>query len=104
MIFVAINFVSVLWKRVYTFDDLSDTKKENRHRLIKKSLKDVNKLIDFEIIHAKRSVSSSEEKHGMKVLSGLTTSFFNAQNINAPDKFELINKLMESMDAVWLDW
>lgn len=97
--FIKKYFSNYLEKRVYTFDDLSDTRKENRHRLIKKSLKDVNKLIDFEIIHAKRSVSSSEEKHGMKVLSGLTTSFFNAQNINAPDKFELINKLMESMDA-----
>lgn len=88
-----------LEKCVYTFDNPSDTKKENRHRLIKKSFKDVKKLIDFEIIHAKRSVSSSEEKHGMKVLSGLTTSFFNAQNINTPDKFEQINELMETMDA-----
>lgn len=88
-----------LEKCVYTFDDPSDLKKENRHRLIKKTFKDVKKLIDFEIIHAKRSVSSSEEKHGMKVLSDLTTSFFNAQNINTPDKFEQINELMESMDA-----
>ncbi len=90
---------SYLDKCVYTFDNLSDTRSENRHRLVKKSLKDVNKLIDFEIIHAKRSVSSSEEKHGMKVLSGLATSYFNAQNSNAPDKFEEINELMEKMDA-----
>ncbi|MBD5086493.1 MAG: AAA family ATPase [Clostridiales bacterium] len=88
-----------LEKNIYTFNDLSDISKENRHRLIKKSFKDVNKLIDFEIIHAKRSVSSSEEKHGAKVLSGLTTSFFNSQNINTPDKFEKINELMETMDT-----
>ena len=97
--FIKKHLPNYLEKCVYTFDDLSDTKKENRHRLIKKTFKDVKKLIDFEIIHAKRSVSSSEERHGMKVLSGLTTSFFNAQNINTPDKFEQINELMEAMDA-----
>jgi len=97
--FIKKYLVNYLEKCVYTFNDLSDLKRDNRHRLIKKSFKEVNKLIDFEIIHAKRSVSSSEEKHGMKVLSGLTTSFFNAQNLNAPDKFEKINELIETMDA-----
>lgn len=48
-----------LEKRIYTFDSLDDLKTENRCRLIRKNLKDVKKLIDFEIIHAKRSVSSS---------------------------------------------
>ena len=87
-----------LEKRLYTFDSLDDLKTENRYRLIKKNLKDVKKLIDFEIIHAKRSVSSSEEKGGMKVLSKLTTNYFNNLNISAPDKFEGINKLIEDMD------
>ena len=67
--------------------------------MIKKDMKDVKKLIDFEIIHAKRKVSSSEEKNGLKVLSGLTTSFFNELNIASPDKFEGINKLIENMDS-----
>lgn len=88
-----------LEKKVYTFDNMEDLNKDNRHRLIEKSFKDVSKLIDFEIIHAKRSVSSSEEKHGMKVLSGLTTSFFNGLNTTAPDKFEQINQLIEQMDS-----
>lgn len=88
-----------LEKCVYTFDTLDDLNKQNRHRLIKKDLKDVKKLIDFEIIHAKRSVSSSEEKTGTKVLSTLTTSFFNNTNVNSPDKFEAINKLIDDMDA-----
>lgn len=87
-----------LEKRLYTFDSLDDLKTENRYRLIKKNLKDVKKLIGFEIIHAKRSVSSSEEKGGMKVLSKLTTNYFNNLNISAPDKFEGINKLIEDMD------
>lgn len=87
-----------LEKRLYTFDNWDDLKSENRYRLIKKNLKEVKKLIDFEIIHAKRSVSSSEEKGGMKVLSKLTTTYFNNLNATAPDKFEEINKLIEDMD------
>ncbi|MDE6233242.1 MAG: ATP-binding protein, partial [Lachnospiraceae bacterium] len=88
-----------LEKRLYTFDNLDDLKSENRYRLIKKNIKDIKKLIDFEIIHAKRSVSSSEEKGGMKVLSRLTTTYFNNLNVAAPDKFEQINKLIENMDV-----
>jgi len=88
-----------LERSVYTFDTPDDFLPQNRHRLIKKDLKDVRNIIDFEIIHAKRSVSSSEEKSGTKVLSGLTTSFFNNSNINTPDKFEAINKLIEDMDV-----
>lgn len=97
--FIKKHLSDYLEKCVYTFADYTDILKENRHRLLKKNFKDVKKLIDFEIIHAKRSVSSSEEKHGMKVLSGLTTSFFNSLNVNAPDKFEQINNLMEDMDS-----
>jgi len=84
---------------VYTFNTLDDLLPQNRHRLIKKDLSDVRKLIDFEIIHAKRSVASSEEKSGAKVLSGLTTSYFNNTNVNTPDKFEAINILIDEMDA-----
>jgi predicted ATP-dependent endonuclease of OLD family len=88
-----------LVKSVYTFDCIGDLKAENRYRLIKKDFKEVDKLIDIEIIHAKRSVSSSEEKRGTKVLSGLTTSFFNSLNECSKDKFEEINKRIEEMDT-----
>ena len=87
-----------LEKKVYTFDAYDDLKKENRHRLIEKEFKQVRKLIDFEIIHAKRSVSSSEEKRGKKVLSSLTTSFFNNLNPHEKDKFEEVNALINKMD------
>jgi predicted ATP-dependent endonuclease of OLD family len=85
-------------KKVYVFNDMNDLKAENRNRIIKKEIDDVNKLIDFEIIHAKRSVSSSDEKTSHKVLSGLTTNFYNATNESTPEKFEGINSLIESMD------
>ena len=87
-----------LERKVYTFNSIDDLKTENRYKLIEKEFKDVEKLIDFEIIHAKRSVASSEEKNGTKVLSKLTTDYFNHANINAPDKFESINDLISKMD------
>lgn len=85
-------------KNIYIFDTLEDLDTTNRYRLIKKDLKDIKKLIDFEIIHAKRSVSSSEEKTSIKVLSALATDYFNNKTVNAPDKFEEINALIEKMD------
>lgn len=97
--FIQKNISQYLERRFYAFDSNDDLKPENRARLIKKEFKDVDKLIDFEIIHAKRSVSSSEEKNGRKVLSDLTTTFFNESNLTAPDKFEQINALIESMDV-----
>ena len=85
-------------KKVYTFSSSEDLLTENRYRLIEKEFKDVDKLIDFKIIHAKRKVSSSEERNGAKILSKLTTDFFNQANSNAPDKFEGINDLISQMD------
>lgn len=97
--FIRKNVSQYLERRIYAFNSKDDLKLENRDRLIKKEFKNVDKLIDFEIIHAKRSVSSSEEKNGHKVLSDLTTAFFNGSNLTAPDKFEQINALIEKMDA-----
>ena len=96
--FVTNHIKDYLQKKVYTFSSMDDLKTENRHKLIEKEFKDIEKLIDFEIIHAKRSVSSSEEKSGTKVLSKLTTDYYNHANINAPDKFESINALIAKMD------
>lgn len=96
--FVTNHIKDYLHKKVYTFSSMDDLKNENRYKLVEKEFKDVDKLIDLEIIHAKRSVSSSEEKSGTKVLSKLTTDYFNHSNINAPDKFESINSLISKMD------
>ena len=96
--YVTNHIKDCLERKVYTFNSIDDLKTENRYKLIEKELKDVEKLIDFEIIHAKRSVASSEEKNGVKVLSKLTTDYFNHANINAPDKFESINDLISKMD------
>lgn len=96
--FVTNHLKDCLARKVYTFSSNDDLKTENRYKLIEKEFKDIEKLIDFEIIHAKRSVASSEEKGNSKVLSKLTTDYFNHANINAPDKFESINALISQMD------
>ena len=84
--------------RIYIYEDESDFHDENRFKLIPKELKAIKKLLDFDIIHAKRSVTSSEEKSNKKVLSTLTTAFYNNNNINSPDKFEAINTMIVEMD------
>ncbi|MCT4618240.1 MAG: ATP-dependent endonuclease [Marinisporobacter sp.] len=89
---------SFLERKIYIYESKNDLKPENKDKLIQKDLDSVKKLIDFEIIHAKRSVSSSEEKTSKKVLSSLTTKYFNDNNINSPDKFETINAIIADMD------
>lgn len=96
--FVTNRIKDYLQKKVYIFSSIDDLLTENRYKLIEKNFKDVEKLIDFEIIHAKRNIASSEENSGAGVLSKLTTGYFNKTNINAPDKFEEINSLIADMD------
>ena len=74
--FITNHIKEYLEKKVYTFSSIEDLKTENRYKLIEKEFKDIDKLIDFEIIHAKRSVASSEEKNGAKILSKLTTDYY----------------------------
>ncbi|MGM9969298.1 MAG: AAA family ATPase [Anaeroplasma sp.] len=54
--------------------------------------------MDFEIIHAERSVASSKDKNGAKIHSKLTTDYYNHVNVNSPDKFEIINASISKMD------
>lgn len=82
---------------IYTFGDAT-AMCGDRKQMVEKSLGDVEKLIDFEIIHAKRNVASSEARKGGKVLSSLTTDYFNARNSADAAKFEAINKLIEDTD------
>ena len=91
------HLADYLTTRIYTFDDPAVIDNE-RTKMVEKSLHDVTKLIDFEIIHAKRSVASSEERNGRKVLSQLTTSYFNSQNGSNAGKFEQINDLISKTD------
>jgi putative ATP-dependent endonuclease of the OLD family len=97
--FIIKNISEYLEVAIYVLDDYKDLENENRYKLIKKDLKAIKKLINFQIIHAKRNVSSSEEnKQGKKILSSLTTEYFNSKNKSSHDLFNDINRLMIEMD------
>jgi len=86
----------LLSKKIYIYENENDIKQRN---LIEKKLEDIKKIINFQIIHAKRNVSSSEEKSDKKkVLSALTTQYFNQKNKDTD--FDEINKTMIEMDDI----
>jgi predicted ATP-dependent endonuclease of OLD family len=93
--FVKKNLSQFLTRNVFAFSDISDLEEENRHRLVKKELRQVRDVINFQFIHAKRDVASSEG--GKNILSKLTTQYFNRNNKAATD-FDPINSLMLAMD------
>jgi len=86
----------LLSKKIYIYENENDIKQRN---LIEKKLENIKKIINFQIIHAKRNVSSSEEKSDKKkVLSALTTQYFNQKNKDTD--FDEINKTMIEMDDI----
>lgn len=92
------NLHDFLIATIYSFENDDDLTEENRHKLIKKDLKQIKNLINFQIIHAKRNVSSSDDNKGKKILSSMTTKYFNQKNITNPN-FSVINQMMITMDG-----
>ena len=92
------NLQDFLITTIYSFENDDDLTVENRYKLIKKDLKQIKNLINFQIIHAKRNVSSSDDNKGKKILSSMTTKYFNQKSIYNPN-FSLINQMMITMDG-----
>lgn len=95
------NLGNYLLKHVYTFDEYENIKTENRSKLIKKDFKTIDNLINCQIIHAKRDVTSSEGLvTSTKVLSNLATKYFNNKSENQLSHQELddINASILEMD------
>jgi predicted ATP-dependent endonuclease of OLD family len=103
--FLRKNLDRYLQVNVYAYADEEDLLLENRSRLVKKEIAAVRDLINFQIIHAKRDVASSEG--GKKMLSKLTTQYFNKANKNVTD-FDPINNLLlkidESLESSYKDF
>ena len=53
----------------------------------------------MKIIHAKRNVASSEYENSKRILSTLTTKYFNSKNKSDPEMFSEINKQIVEMDS-----
>jgi putative ATP-dependent endonuclease of OLD family len=86
-------------KNIYVFENDSDLESANRSNLVKKDISSVKKLINFQVIHAKRNVSSSETTgNGKRALSEMTTQYFNKGNKDSPSDFIEINNAIAEMD------
>lgn len=87
------NLTDYLETKIYTLSG-----KENS-QVVEKSILDVRKVINFQVIHAKRNVSSSEHYgNGKTALSELTTNYFNKENLFSQDAFRSINDTILKMD------
>ena len=79
--FIKKHLNEYLINKIYTFDNYDNFEPKNRSKLIEKDKKSIERLINYQVIHAKRSVTSSESgENSKKALSTLTTSYFNKKN------------------------
>ncbi len=89
------NISKYLKNRIYTY-----TEEDKKKIFVKKEIRDFRKLVNFQIIHAKRNVASSDSSHGSKkVLSTLTTNYFNKKNQDNPKDFSKVNKMLKGLDS-----
>jgi predicted ATP-dependent endonuclease of OLD family len=87
--------------KIFVFENEEDLEASNRYKIIEKDRKTIEKLINFQVIHAKRGVSSSESSGASKqVLSNITTNYFNKKTENelADNKLDDINSNLLEMD------
>jgi len=95
--FLAKSLNKFLKNKIYAFESKDDLEEKNRWKLIEKKISDIHNIINFHIIHAKRNVSSSEEKsERKKTLSLLASKYFNKKNKDT--EFNTINEKMIKMD------
>ena len=98
--FIRKNLGNFIDSEINIFNDESDFESANRHKLVKKDLQDVKDLINFQLIHAKRNVASSEEiSDSKRVLSKLTTSYFNSKNEIDNSSVSDLNNALGDLDS-----
>jgi putative ATP-dependent endonuclease of OLD family len=87
-------------KNIYVFENDADLESANRGNLVKKDISSIRNLINFQVIHAKRNVSSSETTgNGKRALSEMTTQYFNKENKESSADFFEINDAIATMDS-----
>lgn len=99
--FINKNITRFLKHGIYVFAADEYLEDNDREKFVSKDKKDIDKLINFQVIHAKRNVSSSEsDGKSSQVLSKIATSYFNKKTENQLDFNDLneINKSLLSMD------
>lgn len=97
--FIKKNLSEYIQVSYYIFNDYSDFELNHRSNLIKKDSSDVNNLINLKIIQANRNVTSSDAKpQERKILSHLTTQFYNSKVKVSHDELEGINSSIINAD------
>lgn len=97
--FIEKNLGDYLSNKYFVYNDEEDLKLENRTRLVEKKISDIKKVINYQVIHAKRNVSSSEYSgNGKTALSELATEYFNKDNLFSREAFGSINDTILEMD------
>lgn len=87
-------------KNIYVFENNADLESANRGNLVKKDISSIRNLINFQVIHAKRNVSSSETTgNGKRALSEMTTQYFNKEHKESSADFFEINDAIATMDS-----
>lgn len=87
-------------KNIYVFENETDLEPANRGNLVKKDISSIRSLINFQVIHAKRNVSSSETTgSGKRALSEMTTQYFNKEHKDSSAEFLDINDAISTMDS-----
>lgn len=87
-------------KNIYVFKNDTDLENVNRGNLVKKDISSIRNLMNFQVIHAKRNVSSSETTgSGKRALSEMTTQYFNKEHKESSTDFFEINDAISTMDS-----
>lgn len=102
------NIHNYFVRNVYSFKSDSDLEDDVRTKIVKKEIGLIRKIINFQILHARRDVASSESKHnGKKVLSSIATNYFNKKNkdnsgsVEIKEIGEILIKMDEALDDVY---
>ena len=98
--YISKNIAKYMDRKLYVFQNDEDLSWQDRSHLVEKDLKLIKNVMNIQIIHAKRDVSSSEDSsRGKEALSLLTTSFFKNKNKSPENIFSEINQKMIDMDS-----
>lgn len=82
----------------YSFLDEEDLEPENRHKLVKRDKRDIEQLINIQVVHAKRDVASSEASSASGALSKLANIYFDKEYGHQENNYTRINKEIFKMD------
>lgn len=100
--FIEKNISKFMKTSIYAYDDsdyVGDRPYylDKRDELEEKEFKDVSSFINFQVIHARRNVASSNES-GKSPLSAVTTQFFKKLNDSDDERLEPVRSALNDID------